>query len=106
MQTDNSDRLRRAFLRRQRPHRGHFASGAFVMFWRPGRGEIKGKWHGPARIIFQESENVIWISFSSRVYRVAPEHVRFLSEREAYQYSTTLEATKMFQRIGKRNFPI
>ena len=64
VQTDNSDRLRRAFLRRQRPHRGHFASGAFVMFWRPGRGEIKGKWHGPARIIIQESENVIWISFS------------------------------------------
>jgi hypothetical protein len=25
------------------------------MFWRPGRGEIKGKWHGPARIIIQES---------------------------------------------------
>ena len=95
VQTDNSDRLRRAFLRRQRPHRGHFASGAFVMFWRPGRGEIKGKWHGPARIIIQESENVIWISFSSRVYRVAPEHVRFLSEREAHQYSTTLEATNM-----------
>jgi len=107
VQTDNSDRLRRAFLRRQRPHRGHFASGAFVMFWRPGRGEIKGKWHGPARIIIQESENEIWISFSSRVYRVVPEHVRFLSEREAYQYSTTLEATKMLpppKELGKGVF--
>ena len=80
---DHSEKLRRAFLRRQRPHRGHFSSGAFVMFWRPGRGEYPGQWHGPARVIVQEADHVIWISHASRVYRVAPEHVRVLSEREA-----------------------
>eukprot|EP00435_Cladocopium_sp_Y103_P028612 s1421_g7.t1 len=88
VQADHSEKLRRAFLRRQRPHRGHFQSGAFVMFWRPGKGEYPGQWHGPGRVIIQESEHVIWVSHSSRLYRVAPEHVRKLSEREA---STNLE---------------
>ena len=76
---DNNDKLRRAFLRRQRPHRGFHSSGTYVLFWRPGRGESPGQWHGPARVIIQESESVLWLSFSSRVYRVAPEHVRCLS---------------------------
>jgi hypothetical protein len=55
----------------------------FVMFWRPGRGERKGQWIGPARVIVQEGQSVVWVSFSSRVYRVAPEHLRCLSDREA-----------------------
>ena len=83
IEADNSERLRRAFLRRQRPHRGHFSGGSFVMFWRPGKGENPGQWTGPARVIIQENQEVVWISHSSRVYRVAPEHVRTLSEREA-----------------------
>ena len=70
-QADNSEKLRRAFLRRQRPHRGRHLGGSFVMFWRPGKGEYRGQWHGPARVIIQESDHVVWISFSSRVYRVA-----------------------------------
>jgi hypothetical protein len=37
-------------LRRQRPHRGNFTGGMFVMYWRPGKGESSGQWHGPARI--------------------------------------------------------
>ena len=49
------------------------------MFWRPGRGENPGQWTGPARVIVQEGQHVVWISFSSRVYRVAPEHIRCLS---------------------------
>eukprot|EP00438_Fugacium_kawagutii_P029976 Skav217703 [mRNA] locus=scaffold2294:90003:97141:- [translate_table: standard] len=83
LSADNSDKLRRAILRKHTPHRGLYQSGTFVMFWRPGRGEAPGTWSGPARVIVQESEHVIWLSHSSRVYRVAPEHVRMLSEREA-----------------------
>lgn len=82
---DNSDKLRRAFLRRQRPDRGHHMSGTFVMFWKPGKREAPGSWVGPARAIIQESSQIIWISHSSRVYRVAPEHVRKLSHREAIE---------------------
>ena len=80
---ENSEKLRRAFLRRQRPHRGNFAGGMFVMYWRPGKGESPGQWHGPARVIIQESQSVVWVTHASRVYRVAPEHIRSLSKREA-----------------------
>eukprot|EP00435_Cladocopium_sp_Y103_P033655 s328_g8.t1 len=83
IEADHSERLRKAFLRRQRPHRGHFAGGTFVMFWRPGKGENPGQWTGPARVIIQENQSVVWVSHASRVYRVAPEHVRSLSENEA-----------------------
>ena len=54
---ENSDKLRKAFLRRQRPHRGRYVGGMFVMFWRPGPGEAKGQWIGPARVIVHEGQN-------------------------------------------------
>lgn len=83
IQAESNDKLRKAFLRRQRPYQGRYLGGMFVMFWRPGRGERKGQWIGPARVIVQEGQSVVWVSFSSRVYRVAPEHLRCLSDREA-----------------------
>jgi len=95
VQADNSEKLRRAFLRRQRPHRGRYASGTLVMFWRPGRGEAPGQWHGPARTIIHESDHVVWLSHSSRVFRVAPEHVRCLSEREAVMSGSQIDAGTM-----------
>ena len=104
LSADNDEKLRRAFLRRHRPHRGHVNGGTFVMFWRPGRGENPGFWSGPARVIIQESEHVVWLSFSSRVYRVAPEHVRCLSEREAETCMHRLahEDMKTPSRVGQR----
>ena len=101
---DNDEKLRRAFLRRQRPYRGNHSGGAFVMFWRPGRGENAGSWTGPARVIVQESEHVVWISFASRVYRVAPEHVRSLSEREPEQCleSAGRESMEIPKKVGNR----
>ena len=76
IKADNDQTLRRAFLRRARPHRGHFQTGTHLMFWR------KNQWQGPGRVIVQEDPSVIWISHFGHVYRVAPEHVRLLSERE------------------------
>eukprot|EP00434_Breviolum_minutum_P042887 symbB.v1.2.038193.t1/scaffold5827.1/size23306/2 len=86
VEMDNHDRLRRATLRKHCPHRGQHQSGVRVMFWKPGQGENLGKWVGPAQVIVQESNTVVWLSHVSRVYRVPPEHVRLLSEREAQQY--------------------
>ena len=86
VEMDNHDRLRRATLRKHCPHRGRHQSGVRVMFWKPGQGEYPGKWIGPAQVIVQESNTIVWISFVSRVYRVPPEHVRLLSEREAQQF--------------------
>ena len=89
VEMDNHDRLRRATLRKHCPHRGHHQSGVRVMFWRPGQGESVGKWVGPAQVIVQESNTVVWLSHVSRVYRVPPEHVRLLSQREAQCYLET-----------------
>ena len=86
VEMDNHDRLRRATLRKHCPHRGHHQSGVRVMFWKPGQGESVGRWVGPAQVIVQESNTVVWLSHVSRVYRVPPEHVRLLSEREAQNY--------------------
>ena len=86
VEMDNSDKIRRALLRKSCPHRGQFMGGTLVMYWRPGRGENPGTWHGPAQVIVQETNNVVWLSHASRVYRVAPEHIRSLSEREQHSY--------------------
>ena len=89
VEMDNHDRLRRATLRKHCPHRGYHQSGTRIMFWKPGVGENPGKWIGPAQVIVQESQTVVWLSYISRVYRVPPEHVRLLSEREARQFVST-----------------
>ena len=79
---DHDQRLRRAYLRRSRPSRGAYLPGDRIMFWREGKGNLPGQWHGPAKVIIQEGENLIWISHMSRLYRCAPEHVRSLSSQE------------------------
>ena len=79
---DNLHSLRRSLLRRSRPHRGHHEPGSLVMFWRDGRGEYAGAWHGPARVVIQEGSSIVWVSHTSRLYRCAPEHVRQLSQTE------------------------
>ena len=83
---DNSDRIRRAILRRSRPSRGEYRNGEVVMMWRPPQGQNPGKWFGPGKVISQENESVIWISHFGRIYRTAPEHVRALSTREACDF--------------------
>ena len=86
VEMDNHDRLRRATLRKHCPNRGYHHSGVRVMFWKTGQGETPGKWIGPAQVIVQESDTVVWLSYITRVYRIPPEHVRLLSEREAQQF--------------------
>ena len=86
VEMDNNDKIRRAILRKSCPHRGQFSGGTMVMYWRPGRGENPGAWHGPAQVIVQENQSVVWLSHASRVYRVAPEHIRSMSEREQHQF--------------------
>ncbi len=90
IKTDNDQALRRAFLRRARPHRGNFLTGTHLMFWR------KNQWQGPGRVIVQEEPGIIWISHFGHVYRVAPEHVRLLSEREVQKnWDKIQDAQKM-----------
>ena len=103
---DNDDRLRRAFLRRHRPHRGQWTKGETVMFWRNGLGQVPGRWHGPATVINHENDSVVWISHIGRIYRTAPEHIRSLSLREGQEFldSHTPESSDIPRQIGKGVF--
>ena len=82
IRSDHDMKLRRSFLRRARPPRCSAQAGKWVMYWRNGKGAAPGAWHGPAKVIMRESENLVWISHMSRLYRCAPEHLRELSSRE------------------------
>ena len=53
------------------------------MYWREGKGALAGGWHGPARVVLCEGDNIMWLTHLSRLYRCAPEHVRSLSSRES-----------------------
>ena len=57
------------------------------MYWRGGKGVEPGSWRGPARVLMIESQNLIWLSHMTRLYRCAPEHVRLLSEDEMQSLS-------------------
>ena len=79
---DTDLKLRRALQHRARPSRGPFERNQWVMFWRAGKGNLPGSWHGPSKVVLVESEQVIWVTHMSRLYRCAPEHLRSLSSRE------------------------
>ncbi len=82
---DNSQSMRRAMLRRSCPMRGPFQPGQIVMYWmkrnKPNRQEV-GRWHGPAKIVCQEGQSVVWVSHSDTLIRCAPENLRPASLRE------------------------
>ena len=80
-QADNSASLRRALLRRSRPHRGHFQAGEWIMLWKT-MGNQKG-WFGPLQVVVQENDHVVWLSWCGKLYRGAPENIRPVSAYEA-----------------------
>ncbi len=81
---DNSQVLRRAIVSRSRPNRGPFEKGEWVMIWKK-RGEAEGQWSGPMQVLAQEGKSVVWVTMGQKLYRVAPEHVRYLSAVEEWK---------------------
>ena len=79
---DTDLKLRRALQHRARPSRGPFERNQWVMFWRAGKGNLPGNWHGPAKVVLTEGDQLVWVTHMSRLYRCAPEHLRNLSSRE------------------------
>ena len=73
--------LRRAALRRDRPHRGAYEPGEWVMIWKVHLKQ--GSWIGPARVIIQEGPTTVFCNNSGTLIRAAPEHVRPVSSVEA-----------------------
>ena len=83
-EVDNSQVMRRAILQRSRPPRENYQKGQWIMMWRK-RGESQGSWIGPAQVIIQENNQIVWVSMGTKLYRVAPEHLRLLSAVEEQQ---------------------
>ena len=68
---DNQQVLRRAMVHRSRPARGNYSKGDWVMIWKK-RGEADGQWQGPMQVVIQESHQVMWVTSSGKLYRIAP----------------------------------
>ena len=83
--TDIDQAIRRALLRRTCPVRGPFEPGQLVMYWvkrqRASRQEA-GRWHGPAKVVLQESQSAVWLSHAERLFKCAPESIRPASLRK------------------------
>ena len=78
---DNNAALRRAALRRDRPDRGSYQPGEWIMFWRSNENQ-KG-WVGPAKVIQQDGRSSLFCLHLGNLVRAAPEHVRPVSAVEA-----------------------
>ena len=83
-EVDNDQTLRRALVHRSRPSRGTYCQGEWVMIWKK-RGEADGTWQGPMQVITQDGSQVVWVSMGTKLFRVAPEHVRSLSAVEEWK---------------------
>ncbi|CAE7839564.1 GIP, partial [Symbiodinium necroappetens] len=79
-------------LRRSNPTRGPYAAGSWVLYWTkkssPNR-LAAGKWHGPAKVICQEGQSIVWVAHGSTILRCAPENLRPASLREWQNLSTS-----------------
>eukprot|EP00435_Cladocopium_sp_Y103_P069198 s167_g32.t2 len=84
---DNDMAIRRAALRRSRPDRGQYQPGEWVMIWRAS--EVSQRWIGPAKVIQQDSNKVVFCQHLGNLVRAAPEHVRPVSAVEAQLISDT-----------------
>ena len=82
---DNDAALRKAVLRRSHPLRQDYLPGEWVMIWRAGKGALPGQWLGPMKVVVHENAQTIWTTMSSKLFRVAPEHVRPVSAAEAHK---------------------
>ena len=78
---DNSMALRRAALRRTRPHRGSYEAGEWVMVWKTGINQ--NTWIGPAKVVQQDANLTVFCNHLGNLIRAAPEHVRPVSAVEA-----------------------
>jgi hypothetical protein len=78
---DNSMAIRRAALRRERPHRGQYVPGEWVMIWR--QKDNHHGWTGPAKVIQQDGNCVVFCRHFGTLIRAAPEHIRPVSAMEA-----------------------
>eukprot|EP00435_Cladocopium_sp_Y103_P014044 s1565_g3.t1 len=91
LDSDNSQAIRRAMLRRSRGVPIEWQCGQPCMFWDRRRSPNmleKGKWCGPAQVVLVESKTVVWITHMNRLLRCARDNLRPVSLRELQSHST------------------
>ena len=99
-EADNNMAIRRAALRRSRPHRGDYLPGEWVMIWKLS--ENTRRWVGPCKVITQESTQSLFAMYHGTLIRAAPEHVRPVSAVEA-QLIPELESLVLPSMIPREN---
>ena len=82
-EADNKSALRRAALRREKPSRGFYNPGEWIMYWRSG--ETTKGWNGPAKVVQQDGRSSVVCLHRGTLVRAAPEHVRPVSALEAQE---------------------
>lgn len=90
---DNAMAIRRAILRRERPHRGRYQEGEWIMYWKEKL--PRGSWQGPAKVIQQEDKPV-YLLCSHGYHSASCAGTRSSSERFGVQLDT---------KRGNRNTP-
>ena len=99
---DNDAALRKAVLRRSHPLRQDYQPGEWVMIWREGKGALHGQWVGPMKVVVHENAQTVWTTMASKLYRVAPEHIRPVSASETHKIKilpNELSISKIAQQI-------
>ena len=95
LESDNSQAIRRAFLRKSRGSDIYpWECGQLCMFWdkRKSPNMIeKGRWCGPAQVVLHESRTIIWITHLNRLLRCSKENLRPVSLREFESHRTFIQ---------------
>ena len=89
--SDNSQAIRRALLRKSRGIPIEWQCGQPCMFWDKRKAPNmleRGKWCGPAQVILVESKTIVWVSHMNRLLRCARDNLRPVSLRELSSHPT------------------
>ena len=78
IQLDNSDRYRRAILRHPGLQKQVFFPGEQVFFYQGSQ----GGWRGPAVVVAEQSNRVLWIRYRKALLKLSVEHVRSATSEE------------------------
>ena len=109
--SDNSQAIRRAVLRKSRGEITEWQCGQPCMFWDKRKSANmleKGKWCGPAQVVMVESKTIVWITHMNRLLRCARDNLRPVSLREFERHASfsqhidAQQAQRLAQQLQRR----
>ena len=109
--SDNSQAIRKALLRKSRGEITEWSCGQPCMFWDKRKSANmleKGRWCGPAQVVLVESKTIVWITHMNRILRCARDNLRPVSLREFERHASfnqqidTQRAQQMASQLRRR----